>query len=954
MEGDPINMLSTKLIPVVKKLGYTKLTKIQEDVIREIKRDPRGNLLVVAPTGYGKTEAVIFPILDHILNCGEKCKKGIQVLYITPLRSLNRDIFKRMVTLIKEELGIDISVRHSDTTTYERAKQSRKPPVFLITTPETLQSILMGSSIRKALANVKWVIIDEVHAILDSKRGVHLAIGLERLRYLSKNFSIIGVSATVGNKEEILRYITNGKGGKIIAIKDKKAYDVKIEFVAPKLTYSHATGSMMYKVDIYGIAKLILKYIKETPGKVLVFTNTRDLAEILGLILNKLTRIPIAVHHSSLSKDIRLKVENEFKTGDLKCVIATSSLELGIDIGEIDLVIQVMSPRRVETALQRIGRAGHKFSRISRGVIITGTIDDLFESIAISSLVNEGVVEPISLSELNLDVLAHQIIGIIREKYLEGERKADKNYVYEIIKATYPYKDLKREKFEKLLRFMEKHARLLRIEGNSLRLTRKSIRYYFENVSTIPTTVKYRVVDVSDNFKKVGELDTKFVLELNVGDHFILGGVPREVIEIDARKREVLVISTNIESKPPVWTGELLPVSKEVANKVGEIREYVVEGKVDDLYWLSQNSIKALKSAASLFSREKPVPTAKNMLIEFDPQNGIIVINSPYGNKINNAFSTLLAWFFMEDRNLPYINFENDAYRVIIRFESAYLISKDHIFNELESIINSMIDTAIIEGRLEEIISEAVLEFRLNEIAWYFVNVLKRFGLLRDESSLTKKHILKLISKYRDEVVVEEAVREFIQSKMDLKGLKDLLRSIDEGEINIWFVEGISPISLASNNLANVVIKDVEYLVERKYEERLLNREAKFICLTCGKTWIDKVANTPTKCDKCGSNRITAVRKWETLDEIVNKRIKGEPLSADEQRKYREMEAISRFISAYGYIAVYPIVATGIGIKQAIEILGKYAASKRTLLQEIRKREINYFKSRSIIEKKYI
>ncbi len=951
MSSNGFDVLSSDLRGVLTELGYSEPTRIQVEVIKALKRDPEKHLLVTAPTGYGKTEAVVFPILDYILNCGRDCSRGIQVLYITPLRALNRDIFKRMVSLIKEKLGVDIGIRHGDTKTYERAKQSKNPPIFLITTPETLQSLLVGSSIRKALKNVKWVVIDEVHAILDSKRGVQLLVGLERLKTLADRFTIIGVSATVGNKEEILENITAGEGGRIISISDKKSYEVEVDVVPPKISYSVNTGGIVYKVDTLEIAKRIVNYVKKTKGKVLVFTNTRDMAEILGVMIRKISNLDVKVHHSSLSRDIRLKVENDFKEGNLKCVIATSSLELGIDIGEVDLVIQVMSPRRVETALQRIGRAGHTFSRESKGVIITGTFDDAFEAVAIARLIKKGVIEPVSVLSKNFDVLAHQIVGIVRERYLEGEKGADLDYVYNIVKGAWPFRDLDISEFQRLINFMENKAKLIRVEGRKIRLTRRSIRYYFENLSTIPSSIKFRVVDISEGFNKIGELDTRYVLELNQGDIFVLGGLPREVVEIDQRKKEVLVVSSHLEGKPPVWTGELLPVSKEVAEEVGRVREDIVKGSIEELKCLTDEAKKFFNNAQKVFDPNKTLPTHKNILVELDTEEGILVIHSPYGNKINATLSTLIAWFFAENQNLPYVSFDSDAYRISIRFEGKYLYSSNQIFEELESAINSLIDTSLFPGRLEEVLRDAVLEFRLNELAWYFVNVLKKFGMIRDESDLTKKQILRLVSKYRKEVVVEEAIRELVQTKMDIKGLKNLLKQIDEGKVEIWFTEGLSQISLLSNSSTNVVVKDFDFMVEKKYEERLLNRNVKYICLVCGFSKIDRVYNFVGKCEKCGSDRLTAVRPWEELEQIVKKRLSGEKLSKEETVKLRQLQAISRFMKAYGYVAILPIAATGIGLKQAIEILRRNAASKKILLQEIRKREINYYRSRSIIEK---
>jgi len=955
MSKNSFKLLHPQILKVLNELGYDLPTPIQEKTIPKLLKYPQKNFLISAPTGFGKTEAVIFPLIHHIIS-ENKVKTGIQILYITPLRSLNRDIFIRMFPLLSKKLGITIEIRHGDTSPSARSRQARKPPTILVTTPETLQSILVGSRIRQHLRNVKWVIIDEIHALVDSKRGTQLSLALERLKRLSNKFSIIGVSATIGNKEEVLNFLTCGEGGEIISLDEKKEYSIIIDAVEPQLSVSYTSGGVSWKIDILGIVRKILKWVKRTHGKVLIFTNTRDMAEILGLYLKKIAKFPLAVHHSSLSKEIRMLVEKQFKSGELKCVIATSSLELGIDIGEAELVIQVMSPRRAETALQRIGRSGHFLDRISKGVIIATTYDDVFEALAIAKLAMNAFSEPIELVEKNYDVLAHQIVGMVREKHFDGVKYATVDELYDIIKRAWPYRNLSREEFYSVLNFMDNNCRLISIKDKKVFLRRNSIKFYFHNVSTIPSTVKYKVVDVSEGYKRVGELDSKYVLELNKGDIFLLAGMPREVLEIDAKKREVLVMSVGLEGRPPVWVGELLPVSKEVANKVGELRKIFKDPRlIDDLEpYLTNDAMKILKKILTFYDKNKPVPDSRNIVVEVDQNQGIIVIHSVYGSKINKTLATGIAKLFMDNINLPYLGFESDAYRIILRLLGGVTFSSEYLFNYIEEVINMLIDISLKPEQFEKMLFESVSEFNLNELAWFFVNVMKRFGILKDENELTKKQILNLISRYKGSILVNEAIREFIQSKMDIKGTIKLLKEIDEGNIEIWFTEGITKLSLQLNSLMNVIIKDAQDIIEKKYEERLLNREVKFVCLTCGFNKIEKVANVITKCPKCGSIRISITKKWdEDTITIIRKKIKGNTINKEEIEKIKQLETLSRFLRAYGYIAAIPLAASGIGIKQAIEILRKNSGSKKSLIDAIRKREINYIKSKSIIEKKY-
>ncbi|MFW9795196.1 MAG: DEAD/DEAH box helicase, partial [Candidatus Thorarchaeota archaeon] len=374
--------LSKEIASFLRKNGIVQFTPIQESAIPFL-QDTKENALLLAPTGSGKTEAALLPLLHRLKKMKEERELfGFYILYITPLRALNRDVFKRIEELCNH-LGLTVSVRHGDTTQYARRKQAVTPPNLLITTPETLQAILPGKRLRYHLKSVFAVIVDEVHDLAASKRGTQLSLGLERLeRVVGTPIQRIGLSATVGNPKEVASLLGGKKPVKTIwAGYGKRQMDLKV--VMPEPTDSHRQLAKKISYPPHSVARLeaIVDLISGHQS-VIVFTNTRSFSEVLGAKMRAIKpTYEFDVHHGSLSKTARLSAEDRLKTGASKAIIATSSLELGIDIGQADLVIQYSSPREVSRLLQRSGRSGHGVGKSSKGVVIaTVNLDDITES----------------------------------------------------------------------------------------------------------------------------------------------------------------------------------------------------------------------------------------------------------------------------------------------------------------------------------------------------------------------------------------------------------------------------------------------------------------------------------------------------------------------------------------------------------------------------------------------
>ena len=946
--SDAFSLLSDKLKRIIRKMGYTKPTPVQEVTIPKILGKPHENFLIVAPTGSGKTEAALFPILDlFITGKIEPKNDGVNILYVTPLRALNRDILDRIFKLLKL-LGFKSEVRHGDTSASQRRRQTKKPPFLLITTPETLQAMLWGKNLRKILSTVRFVIVDEVHSLLNNKRGCQLTVGLERLKLLS-NFSIIGLSATIALPNNALDFLTGGRGGIVIKCDEKKKFHVKVDAVKADLKPSKTSIiGFEWSIDFNKLAKKIADIVEKVKGKVLIFVNTRDLAELLGVFLKKYARFRYGVHHGSLSKEVRTAIESEFKKGKIKAIIATSSLELGIDVGDVDLVIQVMSPRRVETALQRVGRAGHRLEEISRGMLIATNPDDLYESIAISILLERGEIEEILSIDKCYDVLAHQIVGIARDFYLDKGDYPTTNLVFKIIKSANPFKSIEKEEFMWVLNFLQNRCRLINITGGKISLRRGAIRYYFNGISTIPTSVKYKVFDVSEN-KFIGELDEQFVLKSKPGEAIILAGSPRIILEIDYSSRIVKTTLSLSEAIPPRWEGELMPTSYEVAQLVGKIRKtWINRRSLDNFIRKVRLSRVAREWAIEIASYNEGdvIPDDKTIVIEIDNRLGLVVIHSNFGLNINRTITLLLAHFLINDENFPLVGFDADAYRVYLLLYQNIFLTNRNIVKSLERALNSVIDLAFNESAFKANLYQAIIEHAKEELAWYFIQVLRRFGLISTTSSISLTSALMLLSKYSGSPAHSEALHEYVLNKLDIRRTVEILRKIDSGEIEIYFSFSLSKLAIQSPPVPTFSSKDIEDLILEKYYERLRNRELIYICLTCGYKEIRKASNILFVCPKCGSERITVLKKSdEEALGIIYKALKGEKLNLKELNKLRSMDAFSRFLRTLKETATITIAGYGIGHKQAMEIL-KLKLDLKSLLNEIRRREILFWKNK--------
>ncbi|HEU5193172.1 MAG TPA: DEAD/DEAH box helicase [Methylomirabilota bacterium] len=551
--------------------------------------------LIVAPTGSGKTLAAFLWALDHLNRLGleARLEDRVYVVYVSPLRALNNDIEKNLreplagLRAAAEAEGLDapeirVAVRTGDTLAAARQAMTRRPPHVLITTPESLYILLTSAGFRPALAQARFVIVDEVHALMGSKRGAHLALSLERLQALvaerepGTRPQRIGCSATVSPIEDALGFLTGATGRDPVVVDAGFSRDLDVQVVSPVDDFLTATSDTVWDAALQQIAELV-----QAHRTTLVFAQSRRSAERLARDLND--RIPdaegavgraVAAHHGSLSRRARLEAENRLKNGELRALVATSSLELGIDVGAIDLVIQVQSPRNVAAALQRVGRAGHLLSRTSKGRIIVTKGEELMEAAAVVRTIRERHLDRIAMPEAPLDVLAQQIVATVAAESIATDM------LYERFAAAFPYRTLSRETFREVVR-SEAEPLPAEVKGVAPRIlwdrvndrlhARRGSRFLALTAGgTIPDAGLYDVY-VAETDLKVGTLDEEFVTESLPGDVFLLGSHAWKIAKVRA-DRVLVEDAQGMSPTIPFWKGEHPSRSWDLGVAVGRLR----------------------------------------------------------------------------------------------------------------------------------------------------------------------------------------------------------------------------------------------------------------------------------------------------------------------------------------------------------------------------------------------
>ncbi len=528
------------------------------------------DVILHAPTGGGKTIGGFMPSIDDFINNNYK-SQPFHTLYISPLKALTADVQRNLLDPINSlSLNIKVETRTSDTSTYNKAKQIKKPPNFLMTTPESFALLMARTDVIDLFKNLKFVIIDELHTFFDSKRGHLLSLNLARLRSI-KPFQIIGLSATLKDTDLAKKYISNIKDTKLVSTHSKVVPEITILKSANRIPWSGHSPR-------YAISEIYSEILKFKSS--ILFVNTRAQAEVLfeslWAINNKNKKI--AIHHGSLEKELRKKVEKEIIEGHVECVVATSSLDLGLDWGNIDLVMQIGAPKGVARLVQRIGRANHTINTPSRAILVPTNCFEFVECIAAKKCVELNILEDEKYSEGSLDVLAQHIVGVaISQKF----KKED---LYKQIKEAWPYRNLNIDDFEKTLSFVEnggyslqayeEYSRL-RSDGDYFQIRDKSlVTKYKMNVGTI---VEAEMLRLRVGNRYLGNIEEWFINGLSAGDTFIFGG-KRLMFEKVVGNIAYAKITALEHKKIPSFKGGNLPLSTHLSKTVREIFSQRLEG----------------------------------------------------------------------------------------------------------------------------------------------------------------------------------------------------------------------------------------------------------------------------------------------------------------------------------------------------------------------------------------
>ena len=872
------------------------------------------HVLLVAPTGIGKTEAAMLPILQK-LSEGES--EGIRCVYVTPLRALNRDLLHRLREFC-DALGLRIAVRHGDTPQSERTAQSKNPPDIIITTPETLQIMFTGKNLRKHMKSVRHVVIDEIHELAEDERGAQLSVALERLADTAGEYQRIGLSATVGSIEEISGYLA-GRGRKAVTLKVSAVKDMRINVESPPADMVDQKLAERLQTDAKHLACMKrCRDLVEAHRSTLFFVNTRDSAEALGVRYHLWDEnLSVGVHHGSLSKTVRIQMEDDFKSQKLKALICTSSLELGIDVGSADFTIQFNSPRQVTRLIQRVGRSGHRHDATSYGTIVNTSPMETAESLVISRKATIEELETFTIRENPLGVLANQLIAMTL-----SQPRVDKNWAFEIVTRAYPFRRLLRADFEEVLRLLS-DLHMVWNDDDSFRRKTSGRKYFYDNISMIPDERTYLIREVSSR-GVIGTLDESFVASYaEPYATFVARGRTWRVVEV--AEEEVLVEEIMEIGATPSWVGEEIPVPYEIAQEVGAMRRL----GAFDIYPADEHAKEDVRrwiDAQETFH----LPTDKRLTIE--QGDGVVVINCCLGSKVNETLAKLIA-SLLTARFGESIGVQAEPYHIVL--ETPRNLKANDVLRVLRET-----DPETLNHLMRLVLRNS------SYLRWQFIHVAKKFGAVRKDADYKMLNVSRLIDVFEHTPIFEEAIAKTLWENMDVETAANVLQRIQEGAIEVE-TGPISPIGNEAIGKRQALMQPrrADKTILSALKTRLMSEDIILVCMNCRTQKRGSVESLPEriKCTKCGGVVIAAIRPYSKKDLSI---LRKGAATEDETKALKKIYKNANLVMAHGRKAVMALVGRGVGPDTAGRILARYHIEEYEFLKDILEAEVNYARTK--------
>ncbi|MDD5177783.1 MAG: ATP-dependent helicase [Candidatus Nanoarchaeia archaeon] len=782
----------------------------------------RNNILITAPTGGTKTLTATLSIINELVTLAENdiLENRVYCVYINPLKSLSRDIevnLKKPLDEIKKtarqqgkKIDINIMSRTGDSTSSEKAKMLNKTPHILITTPESLSILLTTSKFKEKLQDVRYVIIDEIHALAENKRGTHLAVSLERLQRINKEeITRIGLSASIAPLDKIAEFLVGDKRKcKIADVRFNKKMDLRVLSPVPDLI--NVTSKTLYD----SLYKLIHNMIQEHKTT-LIFTNTRSATERvvhnLKELYPKFYTENIGAHHGSLAKELRQGLEDRLRNGELKVVVSSTSLELGIDIGFIDLVICLGSPKSIARTLQRFGRSGHKLHDTVKGRIIVMDRDDLVECSVMMKNIIERKIDKIHIPENALDVLAQHIYGIAISEVMNIKD------MFDMIKKSYPYRNLSYKDFSEIIDYLtgkhitleDRHiyAKIWHDEETGMigKKGKMSRIIYMTNTGTIPDEA---MINVKVGEQSLGFIDETFLERLKKNDVFVLGG-SRYLFKFARGQTAQVSATSDLPPTVPSWFSETLPLSFDLALEIQRFRKLMkqkFENKkskeeilsfIDEYLYVDNLGKNAIYEY--FYQQHKYlglIPNENELVIEYlnDGFQKYVIFHSLYGRRVNDVMSRVVAYAIgrLQHHDVE-ISINDNGFYVSGRdkkIQALQAFSKIKSKELREIAKNAIENTEILKRRFRHCATRALMILR------NYKGRTKRVGR-QQVSSMILMNAVKRIS--NDFPILKEARREVLEDLMDIENTTKVLNEIEEGKIKIKEVHTQIPSPFAFN-----------------------------------------------------------------------------------------------------------------------------------------------------------